>query len=207
VKTVTSTGLPQTSGNSVRKAVRDELSKYLEPKMTFVNFGAQVSANGTIQSLTQNLAQGDGPVNNYTGYLIKPTKLQFRCSISTDQTFNTVRLMIFRWKDSSLPAPSGILDTIGGGWAPHSGLAWVNRTKIGVLYDKLLFLKPRGNGYDNQGFEVVINLQNGPPIALPTGTGGSQPQMNGLYCVMVSDDLLTGFPAYVWTSRLEYTDA
>lgn len=187
--------------------MQQELSKYIEPKITYVNFGAQVSANGAIQSLTQNLSQGDGAINQYTGFLVKPTKLTIRGSISTDQTFNTVRFMVFRWKDSSLPVPSGILDSIGGAWAAHSHFLWVNRTKIAILYDKMLFLKPRGNGYDNQGFEAVINLQNGPPIALPTGTGGSQPQMNGLYVVMATDDLLTGLPAYVWTSRLEYTDA
>ncbi len=167
-----------------------------------------MSANGTVESLTRNLVQGDGALNNYTGFQVKPVRLQLRCSVSTDQTFNTVRLMVFRWKDASLPVASGVLDSMGGGWAPHSSISWVNRTKIVTLYDKMLFLRPRvASGYDNQGFDIDLDLSNSPPISLPTGTTGATPQMNGLYVVMASDDLIGTTPAYVWLSRLTYTDA
>ena len=206
-KTVTSTRLPQTSG-TIHQLVRSELRRYIEPKITHVNFGAQVSANGTIQSLTSNLVQGDGALSNYTGFMVRPEELRVRLSVSTDQSFNTCRFLIFRWKDASDPSPTGILDQVGGGWAPHSAFYWVNRTKIQVLYDNLFALKPRASaGYDNKAFDIKLSLKNGPPIMLPAGTSGAKPQMNGIYALMITDDLVPSTPAYVFRSALTYTDA
>lgn len=207
-RTVTSTRPRQTSGNSVQKAVRSELSKYIEPKVCHYSFGAQVSANGTVISLTNALSQGDAAIDNYTGYRIKPVRLQLNCSVSTDQTFSTVRLMVFRWKDSSTPSPSGVLDAIGSGWASHSNVFWPNTGKVAVLFDHMLALKPRvSSGYDNQEFRIDLDLSNQPTIYLPQGTTGASPQLNGLYVIMASDDLIANFPAFVWRSRLTFTDA
>ena len=206
-KTVTSTRLPQTSGN-LHQLVRSELRRYIEPKITRYNYGAQVTANGVVASLTTNMVQGDGAVDNYTGFMVRPEELRVRLSVSTDQTFNTCRFMIFRWKDSALPFPSGVLDQTGGGWAAHSAILWVNRTKIQVLYDNIFALKPRvASGFDNKAFDIKLNLKNGPPIMLPTGTSGAQPQMNGIYALMITDDLVPSTPAYVLRSALTYTDA
>lgn len=205
-RTVTSTRPRQTSG--IHQIVRNELRRYIEPKITQYNFGAQVSANGIVLSLTNQLNQGDGALNNYTGFMIRPEMLHIRLSVSTDQTFNTCRFIVFRWKDSSLPVASGILDQTGGGWAPHSHYLWVNRTKIEVLYDKLFALKPRvASGYDNVAFDIKLNLKNGPAIMLPTGTSGAQPQMNGIYALAISDDLVPSQPAFVFRSALTFTDA
>lgn len=176
--------------------------------MCHYSFGAQVSANGTVISLTNALTQGDAAIDNYTGYRIKPVRLQLNCSISTDQTFSTVRLMVFRWKDSATPAPSGVLDAIGGGWAPHSHVFAANIGKVVPISDHMLTLKPRvASGYDNQGFNIDLDLSNQPVIYLPQGTSGATPQLNGLYVIMASDDLIANFPAYVWRSRLTFTDA
>lgn len=207
-RTVTSTRPRQTSGKSVQKAVRSELSKYIEPKVCHYSFGAQVSANGTVISLTNALTQGDAAIDNYTGYRIKPVRLQLNCSISTDQSFSTVRLMVFRWKDSTTPAPSGVLDAMGGGWAPHSNVFWPNIGKVVPISDHMLTLRPRvSSGYDNQGFNIDLDLSNQPVIYLPQGTSGATPQLNGLYVIMATDDLIANFPAYVWRSRLTFTDA
>lgn len=116
--------------------------------------------------------------------------------------------MVFRWKDSSTPAASGVLDAIGGGWAPHSNVFWANIGKVVVLADHVLTLRPRvASGFDNQGFRIDLDLSNQPAIFLPQGTSGATPQLNGLYVIMASDDLIANFPAYVWRSRLTYTDA
>lgn len=140
--------------------------------------------------------------------MIRPEMLRVRLSVSTDQTFNTCRFMIFRWRDATLPTASGILDQTGGGWAPHSDILWVNRTKIQVLYDNIFALKPRAaSGSDNKAFDIKISLTKGPPIMLPTGTSGYQPQMNGIYALAITDDLVPSQPAYVFRSALTYTDA
>jgi len=209
-KTVTSSGLSQTRGfsNEVHRAVQSELKKYIEPKVTYMTFGAQVSANGTIVSLTQNLTQGDTAINNYTGYRIKPTSLKIRMSVSSDQTFSTVRMIVFRWLDSVFPLPTGIVVNTGTGFSAHSPLSWVNNTKIQVLADEFIALKPRAaSGYDNVCRTINCNLGRGPCIMLPTGSSGATPQMNGLYVLCITDDLIPSQPAFVWYSELIYTDA
>lgn len=152
--------------------------------------------------------QGDGALDAYTGYRIKPVRLKLNCSVSTDQTFSTVRLMVFRWKDSTTPAPSGVLDAMGTGWAAHASVFWPNIGKVVVLHEQLLTLRPRvASGFDNQGFQLDLDLSNQPAIYFAQGTSGTTPQLNGLYVVMASDDLIASFPAFVWRSRLIYTDA
>lgn len=209
-RTVTSSRPSQTSGISadVHRAVQSELKKYIEPKVTHVNFGAQVSGNGTIVSLTDNMTQGDSALNHYTGNLIKPQSLTLRLNVSTNQDWNVVRYIVFRWIDSSVPAPTGILDQCGTGWAPHSDFFWVNRKKIIVLKDKTMALFARVSGqYDVKKSVIRINLSSQPTIQMPSGTSGATPQNNGLYVMMITDDLITTAPAFVWRSSLVYTDA
>jgi len=211
-KTVTSSRLSQTSGISsvVHRAVQQELKMYIEPKVTRVSFGAQVSASGTIFSLTQNLVQGDGPLDNYTGQTIKPISVRLRVSVSSDQSFNQCRFTLFRWLDASAPAPNGVYDSTGGGWAPHSNILWVNRKKIIVLKDRFFHLLATSgtSAYGVNSFDISLNLENNYGLmTLPTGTSGATPQMNGLYLAMITDDLVPSQPAFVVRTELIYSDA
>lgn len=208
--TVTSARASKTSGTSIRREIRRELARVIETKVTHVNMvPASVSYSGTIHNLCYALSKGDTAFT-FTGNLVKPKSLRIRGLVNTDQPYNGFRLMVFRWKDSSFPVPSGILDASTSTFAPYSFLYWANVHKIDVLYDELVALKVRNNvGDDAHSFDIKINFgDNVPVIQMPDSTGPNlTPQMNGLYMLVISDDALPNQPEFVGRSELQFTDA
>lgn len=194
----------------MRRQIRRELARVIETKVTHVNFPtASVTYGGTMHNLQSSLSKSDTAFG-FTGNLVKPKSLRIRGLVSTAQTFNGFRLMIFRWKDSSLPLPSGILDQTSTIYAPYSAPFWVNVHKIEVLHDELVALKVRNNvGEDAHSFDIKINFgDNVPVIQMPDATGPSlTPQMNGLYMLVISDDAVPNYPTFVARSELRFTDA
>lgn len=194
----------------MRRQIRRELARVIETKVTHLNMPtSSVTYSGTIHNLLGSLAKGDTAFS-FTGNLVKPKSLRIRGLVSTAQTYNGFRLMIFRWKDSSLPAPSGILDQMTTIYAPYSAPFWANVHKIEILHDELIALKVRNTvGEDAHSFDVKINFgDNVPIVQMPDSTGPSlTPQMNGLYLLVVSDDAVPNYPTFVARSELRFTDA
>ena len=180
----------------------------METKHTINRGAGGISWNGSIISVTGNLIRGDSSVNECTGTLIKPVMFKFSANIYTDQTYSTFRVLLFRWKDSSTPVPSGIINYTGSAEAPHGPVSWVNFRKIVILHDEVVALKPRAaaSSFDNVIVKFDVPLGNSPPIQLPLSGAGATPQMNGLYLLFVSDDSIITFPGIVWTGELRYTD-
>lgn len=165
-------------------------------------------SSGHLISLTQNLVRGDASINNCTGTLIKPKLIHFNytISVSATGTYNTVRVLVFRWKDAALPVPSGILAVTGSAYAPLSELYWVNHRKIKILYDKMHELYDRGGGVSAVTAKATIN-PGGSSIQLPATGSGTQPQMDGIYMLAISDDSLTPNPVVDYFARVMFTDA
>lgn len=127
-----------------------------------------------------------------------------RFTYSTAQAFSTVRLMMFRWLDASVPTPSGLLANTGDARAPHSPLFWTNVHKIKVVHDWILALKPRvASGYDAH-FDV-LTAGGFPAIQFANGT--IDIQLNGLYVLLISDDIIGTAPQCTFVSELIFTDA
>lgn len=208
--TVTSTRASNTSGNAVRRQIRRELARVIETKVTHTSFAPSgVTYAGSIYNLTAALAKSDTAFG-FTGNLIRPKSLRIRASVSTAQSYNGFRLMVFRWKDASSPLPSGILDSTSTVQAPYSAPYWVNVHKIDVLHDELVALKLRNNvGNDCKVFDIKLHFgENSPAIQMPDSAGpGLTPQMNGLYLLVISDDAIANYPDFVGRSELRFTDA
>lgn len=194
--------------SAVDRKINAALKKSIETKCTRYNGASGIDLNGSIVSLTRNLTRGDSSVDEATGTLIKPQWLTLKTTWSTDQNFSTCRVLIFQWKDSSLPVPSGILDLATTPFAPISYISWVNHRKIRVLADKVIAMKPRASGgYDAKVKVFSLPLSTLPPIQLPLNGLGVVPQMNGLFVLLISDDAVASFPICDITSELTFTDA
>lgn len=125
---------------------------------------------------------------------------------SNAATYNTVRAILFRWADSSLPVGSGIVQSAGNAFAPLSRINWVNHRKIRVLMDKTWVLYDHGATVAAKTHcETVHPGAN--PIQLPLNGLGTTPQMDGIYLLLISDDSLAPQPVCDVYMALEFTDA
>lgn len=192
--------------SEVAQVVNAAMEANLEKKLCTYTGASNVLTTGTVVSLTANLVRGDASVNECTGILIKPKKLMLALTFSTTVTYNTIRFIVFRWKDASSPLPSGILQTTGNAYAPLSPLSWVNHKKIQVLYDCQDVLYDHGSTISAKTYRVMINPGK-LPIQLPLSGAGATPQMDGLYLLLVSDDGLAPSPVVDVYTALTYTDA
>lgn len=192
----------------VRREVNATLAANLETKVVEQAAALNVLYTGQMVSLTNNLVRGDASINECTGILIKPKKLHFSYTFSMTAagSYNTVRVLIFRWHDASSPLPSGILANTGTTYAPLSDLYWVNHRKITVVYDQVHELFDHGGGVSAVTRIVKIN-PGALPIQLPLSGAGVTPQMDGLFALFISDDALAPNPVVDYFSRLYFTDA
>lgn len=111
---------------------------------------------------------------------------------------------MFRWLDASIPAPAGLLAFLGDARAPHSPYLWTNIHKIKVVHDWMMALKPRvASGYDAH-FDV-LTAGGFPAVQFANGT--TDIQLNGLYVLVISDDIIGTAPQLTFVSELIYTDA
>lgn len=186
--------------------IRSSVALNLEEKVTYTQQTGSVdyTATGTVFDLTAGLARGDGAIDNFTGDIIRPTRLLMKCCWSTNQVFSSLRLLIFQWEDASVPVGAGIFAFIGSTLAPFSPLLWTNVPKIHVLYDELttIFPSPPG-GY--AATNLIINITKMRPIYFASGS--TIMQKNGLYAVAISDDGLVVYPVLDFISELLFTDA
>jgi hypothetical protein len=192
--------------SQVAKSVNSALAANLETKVAEYLGASTVTSAGTIVSATQNLVRGDASVNNCTGILIKPKSLELRYIVSATTGYNTFRVIVFRWKDSNAPLPSGVLNSTGSPFAPLSNLSWVNHRKIKVLHDTTMILYDHGAGVSAKTRSVMIDPGKA-VIQLPLTGAGSTPQMDGIYVLLISDDALPPTPTVDIQWRLEFTDA
>lgn len=191
----------------VRNMIQSMVQEEIEDKVTYVTTDALgVSNTGQVVNLQTNLVRADVAVNGFTGNLIKPTNLRCRYVWSTDQTFSSVRLLVFQWKDASIPSLSGILQYAGVTLSPLSPLLWSNIHKIKVLYDKTHTLKLRNTtGFDAKYFEFNIPGDRMETIQFASGT--TLVQMNGIFMIAVSDDSVVSYPSLGLIAELTYSDA
>lgn len=180
------------------------LRSHIERKVSYVSGDAvSVTATGQVISATGNIARGDGAVNNMTGNLLTPTRWRLRFTFSTAQAFSTVRILVFQWLDSSIPTASDLLQLTGDARAPHSPLLWINIHKIRVLRDFVTALVPRSTG----GSDATYHEIDMPGMSPLQFSSTLSPQMNGLYMLLISDDIIGTAPQLTYTSELVFTDA
>ena len=204
-KQLTGTHLTPAQQSEVAKMLQSTINRNIEPKMTTYGGSYSVGFSGTVFSITSALTRGDLALNQFQGNIIKPRMLRVRGSWGTNQTYSTVRTLVFQWKDATYPTASGILQFTSQVYSPYSPLLWENRRKIRVLYDMTHSLKPRvASGYDYESFDsgALINLAD-----IQFAAGSASVQMNGLFVLVISDDGAASYPFINYCVELVYTDA
>lgn len=193
--------------------VRSELRKRIDWKYTDVSDNRNVASTGVITSLYSNLVRGDTGFNNFLGNIVKPQAITLKYFLHTDQTYNSVRVMVIQWFDAGTPALSGILESTATALGTLSPISVTNKEFIKVLYDKTHLIAPSAGvappGTVTQGEGIAYDSIYIPGKRLRNTKYNATTnvvQDGNIYIVMVSDDSLTTYPQITYYSRVTFSD-
>jgi hypothetical protein len=179
-------------------------------KQTIFASSTSTTASGEVYNLLSNLSRSNvAGVNSLQGNLIKVSKISLKGNFLMSQTAgNVCRVILFRWMDATLPTASGVTTYAGSGSvSPYAPILWTNVHKIKVLFDKIVPLSFKGGATIGE-FETILSGASLPPVQFPSGgTSGLTPQMNGLFVLTISDDLVVSYPVATFVAEILYTDA
>lgn len=203
---------PQSQLAMTQTIVRRELRKKTDWKYTDnSSVVTNTSSTGAITSLLANLTRGDAGKDNFGGNTITPQAITFRYFWTSNQTYNSCRLIIFQWFDSSTPVVSGILETNATTTATLSPTLITNKQYIKVLYDETHIIAPSASGDTTVlGYgvspcvKVYIPGKRLKPIRY--NSTANTVQDGNLYVLCISDDSLASYPAVSWYSRVTFSD-
>lgn len=192
--------------------VKRELRKKTDWKYTDMSFATtNVTSTGTVTSLLANLVRGDAGINTFDGNMITPQAITLKYFTVINQVYNSVRLIVFQWFDSSTPAPSGILESTATTLGTLSPILVTNKSFIKVLHDQTHILAPTAYdagtvaGYGLQDcITVYIPGKRLKPIRYNSTTNVVQD--GNLYVLAISDDSLTAYPTMSLYSRVTFQD-
>lgn len=197
----------------------------IEQKVAYYSATGGHDYSGSTANLLTNLVRGDGVVNNFTGIKIDPKWIRLRYAWSSTSSFNTCRVILYQWSDSSTPAASSVLAATGSAIAPFSYLLADNRNIIHVLYDETVSISPtdsqdvasrvitiqakdlgkfRVDAEDSREFSTTINAGI---LPVTFASGATNPIENGLYLLSISDDGAAGYPQLSIATEVWFTDA
>ncbi len=189
----------------VRQMIASSNQSHIERKFADDSEDVGISYNGQTNYLLSNLSRGD-TATTCTGNLLRVKRIEVRGLVYTNQTYSTVRLVLFSFDDSAAPTTSGILESVGGSNAPYSPLNITNFHKIHVLDDRLINIFPVAGSYASK--EFVMDISCNILVQLPVGTlPTSAAQLKGIYLTMVSDDGAPSYPVVQYASRITFEDA
>lgn len=200
---------------TVTAVVRKELRKKTDWKYTDSAVAATgVSNGGQIISLCGNLTRGDLGYDQFEGNTIRPQAITLKYYFHTNQIFNTVRLMVFQWFDSSTPAVSGVLQSTGvSSLVTISPTLTTNKPLMKVLYDCTHAIAPTASDatFTNvahgitQPVTVYIPGKRLRPVKFNSTTTARQD--GDLFILVISDDVAPTHPVINLYSRLTFSDS
>lgn len=199
---------------TVTAVVRKELRKKTDWKYTDVSLNqVGVSNGGQILSLLGNLIRGDTGFDNFEGNMIKPQAITLKYYWHTNQTYNTVRLMVLQWFDSTTPTVAGILQSAGiPALTTISPTLTTNKPLLKVLYDCSHSIAPTASDatFTNiamgvtQPITVYIPGKRLRPVKYNSTMAARQD--GDIFCLVISDDTLPNHPVVSMYSRVTFSD-
>lgn len=192
-----------------RSEVRKEIRKKADWLYTDVSGSGGVSTTGTIVSLLSSATRGTNGINGFSGNVINPQGLRIKYYWSSDQSFNSVRVLVFQWFDATVPTLSGILQASSTGLATISPILVTNTQYLKVLYDGHHMLAPTAGDAAVVGQGVAsadIYIPGRRLKQIKYNASSNFVQDGCLYMVLVSDDSIVNFPQCTYYSRLTFTD-
>lgn len=171
----------------------------VEYKYDLTNYASTVPWTGLTQNLC-NPAQGDG-MTNRDGDSLKLARVSGRlnCQIHASATATTVRLILFRGKNTNGtdPAPGDILVT-GSGLMFQNPKREDNKFSTKILYDKMYTLtQDRKLINFNWNFKLYGHVKFEP--------GSAVVQDGGLYLLIISNEQ-TNVPTLNYSLKTTFTD-
>lgn len=197
--------LTQGMRKAVGKVVNAKLRKNTELKYFDVATSGATNVDWT--GLFHNLcipAQGDTDVTR-DGDKLNMKKLRLRCSIVQGDSYNNIRIIIFRWKQNNIsvtPSASYLISPYQGtAMSPVAPYNWDTKDNTQILYDRVYTVD---TSYPQRMVKINLNLSKLPKVAFDSGTTGGN---NHLYMFIVSDSSAATHPTYNLLSRVSFTDS
>lgn len=196
---------------TVQAIVQKELRKKTDWKYTDHSANGSVSSTGTVTSLFANLTRGQLGIDNFLGNTVTPQGLLFKYYYTTNQTYNSCRILVFQWLDAATPVPAGILQSTATGYATISPTLVTNKEYIKVLYDKTHVIAPTAGGDTtpiglgtSDCIKVYIPGKRLRKVRFNSGTNVVQD--GNIYVLAISDDAVISYPGLYWYSRITFSD-
>jgi len=189
---------------------------YREPKpkidLKYVDYSvsANVTNGGTITSLFSNMTRGDNGLNMHNGNVINPKYITVDYFFATQQVYNSLRLMIFQWQETTTPTLATLLQSTTSGIATVSPINISAKSEIKVLADHKLILAPTAGGdstptgHGVHHGSMYIPERKLKPVRFNASANLIQSQ--NIYLLLLSDDAVPNYPICNLYARVAFTD-
>lgn len=199
---------PQTVKAEVARQIRAlGDTKYTDIELS----NQQVSSSGVMLNLLGTLTRGDDGLDQFSGNSLNPSNISLKYVWTTnDETFTTVRVLIFQWGDASTPNATGIIQSGTALTKPLSALFATNRSLIKVLYDRTHVMVPQSGDGTTPGLGAVYAhafVLGSRMRKVRFASQTTNLQDGGLYCLFITDDPTATYPLLSVYSRVTFTDA
>lgn len=201
---------PMRKNRVTKKEVRKIAAKVVlsksESNYTDTVYDASPSYLGLITNLS-TIAQGTTDQTRI-GDSVLVTSLNLGGYITNQDSYNMVRIIIFKWKGNS-SSPPNVTDIIqqayvGDVKAPFAPLAHDTRKNFTVKWDKT-FLCATGADNERQFFKKLVTFKGGLKLQYLQGSS-SATSKNGLYMLRISDSSAISHPTCNVLCRVNFKD-
>ena len=193
-------------------ALQRKVSGRTELKVSQYSNAAAVDSSGAVwQPIASGLSRGTA-FNQFIGNELLPTSFRVQYSIAMgpgvgptagDGT-NVVRVLVFQWLDSTVPAPAGVLATV----SPLSNILWTNRENIHVLADRFHALKQASSATASWDMVVdTIYIKGKKLVPIQYNTITNTPQKGEIMMLIISDSSIATHPYVTFFTQLTFTDS
>lgn len=195
---------------AVRREVNRQIARKQDYKQATRTVATTVDWNGTVYNLLNNMARGDGSVDNFEGAHISPKTIHARVQLAAYDATNIFRLILFQWSDSSTPVTSGVLDPalVGTAYAPVGYRNWTNRHVYKILVDRTIQLQNTAYLTGGNGNVITFDMfYKGKKLRnVYYASASATIQKGGLYLLCVSDSSVAQHPGITFTCETVFTD-
>jgi len=169
------------------------------------NGNGGVSNSGTIISMLQRMAKGDGAVNNYSGEYVDWQWLRLRVinRVAAADGVDSIRTILFQWDDSVTPTVGNVIDLSNGVEPIVAPYRWGNRRICRVLSDQTVTCV---TGQDSDNIVTKVFIPGARVRKSWFGAADTPPVKGGIYVLQVSDSLVAPSPICEVAFEAVYTD-
>lgn len=204
------TGMYSAPSPALKAMVRKEVARQGDLKYADYFGSFNVTNSGTVTSLLSNMTRGDNGLNMHQGNIITPRYLQIDYFYATQQLYNSLRLIVFQWSETTTPTLASVLQSTTSGIATISPINISSKSEIRVLADHKCIVAPSAGGdttpigYGTNSGSIFIPAKRLRPVRF--NTSANLVQSDNIYVLYVSDDGVPVYPTLNLYSRLAFTD-